>query len=47
MNIKTLTASALLLIMSGTATAKVSEQNANKLGSELTAAVLFLPTQVD
>ncbi len=36
MNIKTLTASALLLIMSGTATAKVSEQNANKLGHELT-----------
>ena len=36
MNIKTLTASALLLIMSGTATAKVSEQNVNKLGNELT-----------
>jgi len=36
MNIKTLTTSALLLIISGTAAAKVSEQNANKLGNELT-----------
>ncbi len=37
MNIKTLTTSALLLILSNGAAAKVSEQNANKLGNELTA----------
>ena len=36
MNIKTLTTSALLLILSQGAAAKVSEQNANKLGNELT-----------